>query len=82
MSLSNFVYAVESDVKAFLTSDAFKKFARDLVEGAIAGGIVGVLALNLDTASSKNVTQAFEYGFISAAIAIARRYVVDALKSS
>ena len=53
------------------------RFVRDLVEGAIAGGIAAVVALQLDVATPKVILVAFLTGAIAAAIAVARRAIVN-----
>lgn len=50
---------------------------RDIVEGGISGAVAAVLALNLDVTTPKGITVAAVTGFISAAIAVARRKLVD-----
>lgn len=49
---------------------------RDIVEGGVAGAIAAVLALNLDISSPRGIVLAAATGFISAAIAVARRKLV------
>lgn len=51
---------------------------RDVVEGGIAGAIAAVVALQLDVATPQVIIAAVVTGFISAAIAVARRIVVGA----
>lgn len=51
---------------------------RDIVEGGIAGAIAAVVALQLDVATPQVVVAAVVTGFISAAIAVARRKLVGA----
>jgi uncharacterized glyoxalase superfamily protein PhnB len=53
------------------------RFIRDLVEGAIAGAIAAVVALQLDVASPKVILAAAVTGAIAAAIAVARRAIVN-----
>ena len=53
------------------------RFVRDLVEGAIAGGIAAVVALQLDVATPQVILVAFLTGAIAAAIAVARRAIVN-----
>jgi len=49
---------------------------RDIVEGGIAGALAAVLALQLDVATPRVIWAALLTGFISAAIAVARRKLV------
>ena len=49
---------------------------RDTVEGGVAGAVAAVLALNLDIATPRGIAMAALAGFISAAIAVARRKLV------
>ncbi len=51
---------------------------RDIVEGGIAGALAAVLALQLDVATPQVIWAAVLTGFISAAIAVARRKLVEA----
>jgi hypothetical protein len=51
---------------------------RDIVEGGIAGAIAAVVALQLDVATPQVIVAALVTGFISAAIAVARRKLVGA----
>jgi hypothetical protein len=51
---------------------------RDIVEGGIAGAIAAVVALQLDVATPQVILAAVITGFISAAIAVARRKLVGA----
>ena len=51
---------------------------RDIVAGGIAGAIAAVVALQLDVATPKVILAALLTGFISAAIAVARRKLVGA----
>jgi uncharacterized membrane protein YeaQ/YmgE (transglycosylase-associated protein family) len=51
---------------------------RDIIEGGIAGAVAAVLALQLDVATPKGIAMALLAGFISAAIAVARRKLVAA----
>ncbi|TMC07844.1 MAG: hypothetical protein E6J35_00375 [Chloroflexi bacterium] len=51
---------------------------RDIVEGGIAGALAAVLALQLDVATPQVIWAALLTGFISAAIAVARRKLVGA----
>ena len=53
------------------------RFIRDLVEGAIAGAIAAVVALQLDVATPKVILAAAVTGAIAAAIAVARRAIVN-----
>jgi hypothetical protein len=53
------------------------RFVRDLVEGAIAGAIAAVVALQLDVATPKVILAAAVTGAIAAAIAVARRAIVN-----
>lgn len=57
-------------------NESLRKFLRDLLEAGIAGACASVLALNLDAVSAKGVTIAAATGFIAAAIAASRRYLV------
>jgi len=51
------------------------RFVRDVVEGAIAGAVAAVVALQLDVASPKVILVAAVTGAIAAAIAVARRAI-------
>ena len=51
---------------------------RDIVEGGIAGAIAAVVALQLDVATPQVIVAAVVTGFVSAAIAVARRKLVSA----
>ena len=51
---------------------------RDIIEGGIAGALAAVLALQLDVATPRVIWAALLTGFISAAIAVARRKLVSA----
>ena len=53
------------------------RFVRDLVEGAIAGAIAAVVALQLDVATPKVILAAAITGAIAAVIAVARRAIVN-----
>jgi hypothetical protein len=53
------------------------RFVRDVVEGAIAGAIAAVVALQLDVATPKVIVVAALTGAIAAAIAVARRAIVN-----
>jgi hypothetical protein len=53
------------------------RFVRDLVEGAIAGAVAAVVALQLDAATPKVIVAAALTGAIAAAIAVARRAIVN-----
>jgi hypothetical protein len=53
------------------------RFLRDLVEGAIAGAIAAVVALQLDVATPQVILVAAVTGAIAAAIAVARRAIVN-----
>jgi hypothetical protein len=53
------------------------RFVRDVVEGAIAGAIAAVVALQLDVATPKVIVFAAVTGAIAAAIAVARRAIVN-----
>jgi hypothetical protein len=53
------------------------RFLRDLVEGAIAGAVAAVVALQLDVATPKVILAAAVTGAIAAAIAVARRAIVN-----
>ena len=55
------------------------RFVRDLVEGAIAGAIAAVVALQLDVATPQVIIAAATTGAIAAAIAVARRALVSAV---
>ena len=55
------------------------RFVRDLVEGAIAGAIAAVVALQLDVATPKVILAAAITGAIAAVIAVARRAIVNAV---
>jgi hypothetical protein len=55
------------------------RFLRDLVEGAIAGAIAAVVALQLDVATPKVILLAAVTGAIAAAIAVARRWIVSSV---
>lgn len=51
---------------------------RDIVEGGVAGAVAAVVALQLDVATPQVIAMAVVTGFISAAIAVARRKLVGA----
>ena len=51
---------------------------RDIVAGGIAGAIAAVVAVQLDVPTPKVILAAAVTGFISAAIAVARRKLVGA----
>ena len=53
------------------------RFIRDVVEGAIAGAVAAVVALQLDVATPKVILAAAVTGAIAAAIAVARRAIVN-----
>jgi hypothetical protein len=53
------------------------RFVRDLVEGAIAGAIAAVVALQLDVATPQVILVAALTGAIAAVIAVARRAIVN-----
>jgi hypothetical protein len=53
------------------------RFLRDLVEGAIAGAIAAVVALQLDVATPKVILVAAVTGAVAAVIAVARRAIVE-----
>jgi len=55
------------------------RFVRDLVEGAIAGAVAAVVALQLDVATPKVILAAAVTGAVAAAIAVARRALVNAV---
>ena len=55
------------------------RFLRDLVEGAIAGAIAAVVALQLDVATPQVILAAAVTGAIAAIIAVARRAIVNAV---
>jgi hypothetical protein len=63
---------------AFL-STSVGRFVRDLVEGAIAGAIAAVVALQLDVATPQVILVAAVTGAIAAIIAVARRAIVNAV---
>ena len=58
-------------------STGIGRFVRDVVEGAIAGAVAAVVALQLDVATPKVFLAAAVTGAIAAAIAVARRAIVD-----
>jgi hypothetical protein len=58
------------------------RFVRDLVEGAIAGAIAAVVALQLDVATPQVILVAAVTGAIAAIIAVARRAIVNAVSPS
>ena len=62
---------------AVWTGTPVGRFIRDLVEGAIAGAIAAVVALQLDVATPKVILAAAVTGAIAAAIAVARRAIVN-----
>ena len=53
------------------------RFLRDLVEGAIAGAIAAVIALQLDATTPQAILFAALTGAISAIIAVARRKLAE-----
>lgn len=53
------------------------QFVRDIVEGGLSGAAGAVLALNLDVTTPRGILLAAATGFIGAAIAVARRKLVD-----
>lgn len=55
------------------------RFVRDLVEGAIAGAVAAVVALQLDVATPKVILITALTGAIAAVIAVARRAIVNAV---
>ena len=55
------------------------RFVRDLVEGAIAGAIAAVVALQLDVATPQVILVAALTGAIAAIIAVARRAITNAV---
>ncbi|HYV22891.1 MAG TPA: hypothetical protein VEN31_09580 [Candidatus Bathyarchaeia archaeon] len=61
------------------TATPVGRFVRDLVEGAIAGAIAAVVALQLDVATPQVIIAAATTGAIAAAIAVARRALVSAV---
>ncbi len=61
------------------TGTPIGRFVRDLVEGAIAGAIAAVVALQLDVATPKVILAAAITGAIAAVIAVARRAIVNAV---
>jgi hypothetical protein len=66
-------------MKELLTwsSTGIGRFLRDVVEGAIAGAVAAVVALQLDVATPKVILAAALTGAIAAAIAVARRAIVN-----
>lgn len=50
---------------------------RDVIEGGIAGAVAAVVALQLDVATPQVIAMAVITGFVSAAIAVARRKLVS-----
>lgn len=50
---------------------------RDVIEGGIAGAVAAVIALQLDVATPQVIAMAVITGFVSAAIAVARRKLVS-----
>jgi hypothetical protein len=52
-------------------------FVRDIVEGGVSGAAAAVLALNLDMTSPKGILVAAISGFSAAAIAAARRALIN-----
>ena len=59
------------------TGTPIGRFVRDLVEGAIAGAVAAVVALQLDVATPKVILAAALTGAIAAVIAVARRAIVE-----
>ena len=59
------------------TGTPIGRFVRDLVEGAIAGAVAAVVALQLDVATPKVILAAVITGAIAAVIAVARRAIVN-----
>ncbi len=59
------------------TGTPIGRFVRDLVEGAIAGAVAAVVALQLDVATPKVILAAAITGAIAAVIAVARRAIVN-----
>ena len=59
------------------TGTPIGRFVRDLVEGAIAGAVAAVVALQLDVATPKVILAAAVTGAIAAVIAVARRAIVN-----
>jgi hypothetical protein len=59
------------------SSTGIGRFLRDVVEGAIAGAVAAVVALQLDVATPKVILAAALTGAIAAAIAVARRAIVN-----
>ena len=53
------------------------RFLRDLVEGAIAGAIAAVLALQLDITTPQAILFAAITGAVAAIIAVARRKLAE-----
>ena len=49
-----------------------RDFVEGLVSAAIGGAVTGVLALNLDTANTKQIVAAVAFGAVSSVIAFAR----------
>lgn len=52
-------------------------FVRDVIEGGISGAVAAVLALNLDVTSPKALIAVAVTGFVGAAIAVARRKLLE-----
>ena len=65
-----------SGIVAWL-STGVGRFVRDVIEGAIAGAVAAVVALQLDVATPKVILAAAVTGAIAAAIAVARRAIVE-----
>ena len=53
------------------------RFLRDLAEGAIAGAIAAVLALQLDVTTPQAILFAALTGAVAAIIAVARRTIAE-----
>jgi len=58
------------------------RFIRDLVEGAIAGAIAAVVALQLDATTPQAILFAALTGAIAAVIAVARRTLGERARTS
>jgi stage V sporulation protein SpoVS len=58
------------------------RFLRDLVEGAIAGAIAAVVALQLDATTPQAILFAALTGAIAAIIAVARRKLAERVGTS
>lgn len=58
------------------------RFFRDLIEGAIAGAIAAVVALQLDATTPQAILFAALTGAIAAIIAVARRKLAERVGTS